>query len=105
MVFHLVLVYKCAYNKAMSQTHSSSVKTRITIRIDGDILEWFRGQAAAAGGGNYQSLINHALREYMLNDEQPLDEILRRVIREELSASRSSENTPISFKSNTRLPR
>jgi len=37
-------------------------KTRITIRLDDDILEWFRGQADAAGGGNYQSMINEALR-------------------------------------------
>ena len=40
-------------------------KTRITIRLDDDILEWFREQVHRAGGGNYQTLINHALREYM----------------------------------------
>ena len=40
-------------------------KTRITIRIDDDILEWFRGEVDAAGGGNYQTLINQALREYL----------------------------------------
>ncbi len=33
-------------------------KTRITIRIDDDILDWFRGEVEAAGGGNYQTLIN-----------------------------------------------
>ena len=33
-------------------------KTRITIRLDDDILEWFRAQVHAAGGGNYQTLIN-----------------------------------------------
>jgi uncharacterized protein (DUF4415 family) len=38
-------------------------KTRITIRIDDDILEWFRGEVDVAGGGNYQTLINQALRE------------------------------------------
>ncbi len=37
-------------------------KTRITIRLDDDILEWFRAQADVAGGGNYQSMINEALR-------------------------------------------
>ena len=36
-------------------------KTRITIRLDDDILDWFREQVNRAGGGNYQSLINHAL--------------------------------------------
>ena len=40
-------------------------KTRITIRIDEDILQWFREQVHAAGGGNYQTLINSALREYV----------------------------------------
>jgi hypothetical protein len=38
------------------------------------------------GGGNYQTLINQALREYMMQSQQPLEEILRRVVREELSA-------------------
>jgi len=59
-------------------------KTRITIRIDADILEWFRAQVHAAGGGNYQTLINHALREYMGSKHEPLEDTLRRVLREEL---------------------
>jgi uncharacterized protein (DUF4415 family) len=40
-------------------------KTRITTRIDQDILQWFSDQVHAAGGGNYQTLINSALREYV----------------------------------------
>jgi uncharacterized protein (DUF4415 family) len=59
-------------------------KTRITIRLDDDILEWFRNQVHALGGGNYQTLINKALREYMKSSQEPLEEILRRVVREEL---------------------
>jgi uncharacterized protein (DUF4415 family) len=59
-------------------------KTRITIRLDDDILDWFRAQAHAAGGGNYQTLINNSLREYIKRHEEPLEEILRRVVREEL---------------------
>ena len=59
-------------------------KTRITIRIDDDILEWFRGEVDAAGGGSYQTLINDALREYLKQQQQPLEELLRRVVREEL---------------------
>jgi len=66
-------------------------KTRITIRIDDDVLDWFRDQVHAAGGGNYQTLINHALREYIQNRKQPLEETLRRVVREELSASHSAK--------------
>jgi len=60
-------------------------KTRITIRLDDDVLDWFRGQVNAAGGGNYQTLINNALREYVRQRQEPLEEILRRVVREELS--------------------
>ncbi len=59
-------------------------KTRITIRIDDDILDWFRDQVNAAGGGNYQTLINSALREHMQREREPLEELLRRVVREEL---------------------
>lgn len=59
-------------------------KTRITIRLDADVLDWFRQQVEDAGGGNYQSLINSALREYMASHREPLEPMLRRVIREEL---------------------
>ena len=62
-------------------------KTRITIRIDDDVLEWFRERVHAAGGGNYQTLINQALREYVLDQRQPLEALLRRVVREELSTA------------------
>jgi uncharacterized protein (DUF4415 family) len=59
-------------------------KTRITIRLDNDILEWFRAQVHQQGGGNYQTLSNRALRAYIERDQVPLEEMLRRVIREEL---------------------
>jgi len=61
-------------------------KTRITIRIDEDILEWFRRRAHESGGGNYQTLINMALRESINIKRERLEEMLRHVIREELSA-------------------
>jgi uncharacterized protein (DUF4415 family) len=59
-------------------------KTRITIRLDMDVLDWFRARVDAAGGGSYQALINSALREYMQDRGGALEETLRRVIREEL---------------------
>jgi len=59
-------------------------KTRITIRIDDDVLDWFRSQVNAAGGGNYQTMMNTALREYVENRTASLEKTLRRVIREEL---------------------
>lgn len=59
-------------------------KTRITIRIDDDILQWFKEQVGVAGGGNYQTLLNAALREHVKKEREPLEDTLRRVIREEL---------------------
>jgi len=59
-------------------------KTRITIRLDTDVLDWFREQVNKVGGGNYQTMINAALREYVQNQAEPIEKILRRVVREEL---------------------
>jgi uncharacterized protein (DUF4415 family) len=59
-------------------------KTRITIRLDDEVLDWFREQVHAAGGGNYQTLINEALCTYINQRREPLETILRRVLREEL---------------------
>ncbi|MBD2231749.1 BrnA antitoxin family protein [Phormidium tenue] len=61
-----------------------SGKTRITIRLDDDVLAWFREQVNLAGGGNYQTLINEALRSHIQQIHQPLEDTLRRVVREEL---------------------
>lgn len=62
-------------------------KTRITIRIDDDVLNWFKNQINLAGGGNYQTLMNQALREFIESKKEPLEAILRRVIREEMRTS------------------
>jgi hypothetical protein len=59
-------------------------KTRITIRLDDDVLQWFRDRVHEAGGGNYQTLINQALREYVGARGQKLEQTLRLVLREEL---------------------
>ena len=59
-------------------------KTRITIQLDDDVVAWFRHEVTEAGGGNYQSLINSALREYIAQREESLEDTLRKVIREEL---------------------
>jgi uncharacterized protein (DUF4415 family) len=59
-------------------------KTRITIRLDDEVLAWFREQVQSAGGGNYQTMINEALRQHIQQSGEPLEETLRRVVREEL---------------------
>lgn len=60
-------------------------KTRITIRIDTDVLDWFRAEVERAGGGNYQTFMNDALREHVEGTREDLEGTLRRVIREELA--------------------
>lgn len=49
---------------------------RITIRVDEDVVQWFKEQVHAAGGGNYQTLMNAALRELMERRREPLEETL-----------------------------
>ncbi len=63
---------------------SAPGKTRITIRLDNEILEWFRGEVNARGGGSYQAMINGALREYIRHGGEFLESSLRRIVREEL---------------------
>ena len=62
-------------------------KTRITIRIDDDILDWFRSRVDEAGGGSYQAMINQALRDHINGDREELEQLLRRVVREEVHQS------------------
>lgn len=76
--------YDFAYGRRGAVVPAPAGKTRITIRLDNDVLEWFRQQADDAGGGNYQTMINQALRQYIWHEREPLEETLRRVIREEL---------------------
>lgn len=79
--------YNFTKGKRGAVVPASRGKTRITIRIDDDLLVWFRGEVDAAGGGSYQTLINQALRDHITRQQQPLEEILRRVVREELNSS------------------
>ena len=64
-----------------------TAKERITIRLDPDIIEWFRERVR--GGGNYQTLINEALREHIERQSgADLETTLRRVLREELMSAK-----------------
>jgi hypothetical protein len=63
-------------------------KTRITIRIDDDVLEWFRKRVQQAEGGSYQSMINRALRDHIEGQSEALEETLRRVLNEVIPRSR-----------------
>ena len=68
-------------------------KTRITIRIDDEILDWFRDKADEAGGGSYQTMLNDALREYIRRCDDSIEEKLRHVVREELARYRTKRRT------------
>jgi len=61
---------------------SAPGKTRITIRLDSDVIDWFKSRVNEAGGGNYQTLINEALKDHI--QQHGLERTLRRLIREEL---------------------
>ena len=61
-----------------------TTKERITIRLDPDVIQWFKD--SVEGGGNYQSLMNEALRAHVQRQGEPWEDTLRRVIREEIHA-------------------
>ena len=61
-------------------------KTRITIYLDDAVLKRFKTQSGKTGKG-YQTLINDALKSHLGLIEQPVtQELVRRIVREELSA-------------------
>ena len=72
-------------------------KTKISIRLDNTVLEYFRELVDKAGGGNYQTLINDALLEHV-HRRSTLD-VVRQVVREELALYSTVR------KSNSGLPR
>jgi uncharacterized protein (DUF4415 family) len=63
-------------------------KTRITIRLDNDVVEHFQAVVDRAGGGNYQTLINDALREHIRGAR--LETVVRRAVRKEVGAIKDS---------------
>ncbi len=77
---HLNLLFSCKLEYKVYR----KPKVRITIRLDREVIEWFRARVETQGGGNYQTMINEALRAHIAEREQPLEDILRRVVREEI---------------------
>jgi uncharacterized protein (DUF4415 family) len=62
-------------------------KTRITIRLDDDLVEHFLSQADKSGGATgYQTLINGALRQFTKGKAAKIEDTLRRIVREEIRA-------------------
>jgi uncharacterized protein (DUF4415 family) len=65
---------------------ASGRKSRITIRVDNATLAVFKARAEMSGG-NYQTLINDALRQFAQG--QTLADVVRDTIRQELGAPRT----------------
>lgn len=61
-------------------------KTRITMWVDTNVLDWFRERAEREGRG-YQTAMNEALAASAREDHRPLPDILRDVVRDELRAA------------------
>lgn len=62
-------------------------KTKISIRLDNAVLDYFRSVVEKAGAGNYQSLINDALLAHI--QQQSVLSAVRQVVREELAQAES----------------
>jgi len=56
-------------------------KSRITMRVDNDTLAIFKARAEMSGG-NYQTLMNEALRQFA--QSQTLADVVRETIRQEM---------------------
>lgn len=67
-------------------------KTKLSIRLDNTIIEYFRGVVEKAGTGNYQTLINDALSAYI--QQRSVIDAVRVVVREELGTSRARARMP-----------
>ena len=76
--------YDFSHGKRGAVVPAARGKTRITIRIDDEVLQWFRDQVHKAGGGSYQTSINEALRAFIAAQDDRLEDTLRRILREEL---------------------
>jgi uncharacterized protein (DUF4415 family) len=68
-------------------------KTKISIRLDNTVLDYFRALVEKAGGGNYQTLINEALLE-CVHRRSTLD-VVRQVVREELAPYGSGQRSNV----------
>lgn len=61
-------------------------KTKISIRLDNTVIDYFRAQVERAGAGSYQTLINDALAAYI--HQRSVIDAVRQVVREELDVPR-----------------
>lgn len=68
-------------------------KTKISIRIDNPVIEYFKAQVERAGTGNYQTLMNDALAAHI--QQRSVIDAVRQVVREELAAPQRRTGLPV----------
>ena len=78
-------------------------KTKISIRLDNAVLEYFRTLVDRVGGGNYQTLINDALLEHV--HRRSTVDVVRRVVREELAVFGAARGSSAARPPGRRAPR
>ena len=66
-------------------------KTKISIRLDNAVIDYFRTAVEKAGSGNYQTLINDALPATIA--QRDVLDAVRQVVREELAPARAKART------------
>jgi uncharacterized protein (DUF4415 family) len=76
-------------------------KTKISIRIDNAVIEYFRAQVERTGSGNYQTLMNDALVAFM--SQRSMVEAVRQVLKEELAVPGMFRAKPARGKAATAL--
>jgi hypothetical protein len=69
-------------------------KQRITIRLDREIIDYFRTLAGSQGHGNYQTNINRALRDYILAQKVPMEIVMGRILNEAFARVKASRLQP-----------
>ena len=62
-------------------------KTKISIRVDNAVIDYFRAQVERAGTGNYQTLMNDALLACI--QQASVIDAVRLVVREEMAAPKA----------------
>ena len=62
-------------------------KTKISIRVDKAVIDYFRAQVERAGTGNYQTLMNDALLACI--QQASVIDAVRLVVREEMAAPKA----------------
>ena len=83
---------KCGIEKEPGSRQPLTQGAWINIRLDRDIVDHFRELVRRAHRGNYQTLINDALREHMHRPSlaQEVGKEVRSVLREELHRVKAS---------------